>query len=164
MKENKTTIDEMVQSEGWKKMMNRMDLYCSFLLCALIIFFLTGYTNNRNFRLLTLSTLMIMATIGFFMAFNKFQSESTILSKLFYKVYGMGLSISFITLLAVQQVWKLPTELFSIVSIILLFVSLILGIREIRAGNRNNLNWKFFTRIIIALIPIIYLIIQKISL
>jgi hypothetical protein len=161
MEENKVTMNELVQSEGWKKFMNKMDLYCLIFLGFIIVMIIVGYTDNKTFRLLSTITLMSLATTSFFIAYNKFESESNILSKWFYKIYGLGLSLGFLTVLFIQQSWKFPIDIFSVISAIMLIISLVLGLREITGENKNKLNWILFIRLIVAMVPLIYLMIKR---
>jgi hypothetical protein len=161
MDENKITMDELVQSEGWKKFIKKMDLYCLIFLGAIIIMIAVGYTDNKTFRLLSTITLMTLAITSFFIAYNKFESESNILSKWFYKIYGLGLSFGFITVLFILQNWKFPIDIFSVISAIMLIISLVLGFKEITGENKNKLNWIFFLRLFVALVPLIYLMIKR---
>lgn len=160
MEDKKITMDELVQSEGWKKFMNKMDLYCAIFLGILFLMIITGNTDNKIFRLLSHITLITLAATSFFIAYNRFESESGILKKWFYKIYGIGLSLGFVTILYMQRNWKFPIEIFSIVSVFMLVVSLILGIKEVNNENKNKLNWIYFLRLFIALVPLIFYIIK----
>jgi peptidoglycan/LPS O-acetylase OafA/YrhL len=161
MEEKKVTMEEIVQSEGWKKFINKMDLYCLAFLVAIFFMIVFGSTDSKYFTLLLTITLMTLAITSFFIAYSKFESESKMLSKWFYKIYGLGASLGFITILFIQENWKFPEEIFSIVAAVLLIISLILGLREITGENKNKLNWKYFLRLFIALAPLIYLMVKK---
>jgi hypothetical protein len=161
MEEKKATMEEIVQSEGWKKFMIKMDRNCLILLGVLIVMIIIGYTDNKTFRLLSTITLMTLALTSFFIAYNKFDSESQVLSKWFYKVYGLGLSLGFITILFILQNWNFPKNIFSAISAIMLIMAFLLGLREITGENKNKLNWIYFLRLSVALIPLVYLIIIK---
>ena len=158
MENKKASMDEIVQSAGWKKFMEKLDLYCSVLIGILIIMIIMGYTNNKNFRLILMITLLTMATTSFFMAYLKFESESSALSKWFYKIYGLGLSIGFVSILFVMQHFKYPIGKIVIpAAILLMSVSFFLGLREVSGENKNKLNWIYFLRLSLGLFPLIYL-------
>jgi hypothetical protein len=161
MEEKKVTLDEIVQSEGWKKFINKMDLYCTVFLVAIFFMIVFDLTDSNYFNLLLTITFITLAITSFFMAYTKFESESEMLSKWFYKIYGLGASIGFITILFIQENWKFPREIFGIAAGLLLIISLILGLREITGENKNKLNWKYFLRLFVALVPLIYLMIIK---
>ena len=97
----------------------------------------------------------------FFIGFHKFESDSKILSYMFYKIYGFGLAIGFTTLLYIHLHWPWPKEIMLTLSITLILISVLLGIRERLGANNNHIDWKYFLRILIALIPLIYVIMQN---
>jgi len=110
MEEKKVTLEEIVQSEGWKKFINKMDLYCFAFLVAILFMIVFGLADSKYFTLLLTITLMSLAITSFFIAYNKFESESKMLSKWFYKIYGLGASLGFITILFIQENWKFPKK------------------------------------------------------
>jgi|WetSurMetagenome_2_1015567.scaffolds.fasta_scaffold574947_2 hypothetical protein len=161
MEQQKISMDELVQSAGWKKFMNKLNLYCAILVGILILMILLGYTGNRNFRMISMVTLMTLATTSFFMAYLKFESESKALSKWFYKIYGLGLSLGFVDTLYIVLHYNFPAGKVLIpIAIIFMSVSLFLGLREISGENRNKLDWQYFLRLSIGLFPLVYLFIK----
>jgi succinate dehydrogenase hydrophobic anchor subunit len=161
MEDNRLTIDELVQTDAWKKFMMKLEIGGAIFLGITIIMIIAGYTDNGNFRIILSMTLTVLSVFCFFLGFHKFDSESKILSYLFYKVHGYGLFLGFITILFIRNNWPYPKDIMTIVSIILILISLLLGMREKINENKNNLNWRYFIRIFVALIPLIYIIIQK---
>jgi hypothetical protein len=94
------------------------------------------------------------------MAFLPFESNSKLLSNVFYKIYGLGLALGFNSILFRLEKW--PTFPVMIpLSISLIIVSLFLGVLEKQGENKNMLDWKYFVRLFIALIPLIYIAINK---
>jgi hypothetical protein len=162
MENQKATMDEIIQSAGWKKFMEKLDLYCAILLGVLVIMMVLGYTGNKNFRFISLVTLLTLATTSFFMAYLKFDSESKVLSKLFYKIYGIGLSLGFINILFIKQLFKFPFgNVVTPFAILLMSISFFLGLREVSGENKNKLNWIYFLRLSLGLFPLIYLYIKN---
>lgn len=149
------TMDELVQTENWKKFMNKMDLFGIILLVISIILIVAGFKFER-FVQIYITTLSLLSIIGFFIGFSKFNSESKVLSFVFYRIYGYGLALGFATLMLVLLSFELPLKTMIIISIIMLSTSLILGLRERMSENTNNIDWKFFLRIFIALLAIFY--------
>jgi len=161
MNENKIPLNELVKTEAWGKFIRKMELYASILIGVIVLLILLGYTTNDNFRLLLIVTLGSSATTCFFIGLNSFKSDSEILSNLFYKIHGFGLSLGFVTLLFITIGWPYPKEIMIILSISLIVISLLLGIREKNGENKNNIDWRYFLRIFVALVPLIYLTIQN---
>lgn len=161
MENKKLTIEELVQTEEWNRFMKKLEIFSAIFLGIVVLMNITGLTHIKIFGLILTLTLSTLSISCFFTGFQKFNSESKILSFLFYKIYGFGLSIGFMTLLFIKQKWPYPNDLLAIISAILIVISLILGIREKINENTNNIDWKYFLRIIIALIPLIYLMTQK---
>jgi len=161
MQNKKLTIEELVQTDEWNKFMKKLEIFSAIFLGIIILMIVAGLTHIKSFGLILTMTLSTLSISCFFTGFQKFNSESKILSFLFYKIYGFGLSIGFMTLLFIKQKWPYPNDLLAIISTILIVISLILGIREKTSENANDLDWKYFLRIFIALVPLIYLMTQK---
>ena len=65
------------------------------------------------------------------------------------------MSIGFITLFFIKQKWPYPSNILALISIALMVIFLILGIREKTSENTSNIDWKYFLRIFVALVPLI---------
>ena len=161
MEENNLSISEIVKTEGWKNFSKRLELYTAILLVIIIIMWIAGLSKNSLFGVIFPAAMMTLAVLCFFIAFNLFESESKIMRFLFFRIYGFGLSIAFVCLLFIRQNWPFPKEIMAVVSALMILVSLILGLREVSGENINKIDWKYFTRIIIALIPLSYYLIQE---
>lgn len=157
----KYTMDEIVRSEGWKIFMDRLHVGIAILLgVSLLIIGIERKLDERSTYILSL-TLSTLATTCFFIGYEKFESRSKILSYLFYRVYGYGLTLGFVTLLFILQHWPWPKEIMLMLSVSMILTSLILGIQEIMGENRNKIGWLYFVRILMALAPLIYLALKK---
>jgi hypothetical protein len=161
MENRKLSIGELVQTDNWKRFMKKLEIISWILLGAVLLMKVVGYSENENFRLILTMTLTTFSILCFFIGLSKFDSDFRMLSILFYKIYGFGLSLGFITLLFIQTALPYPVELMTIISTIIIIISLFLGIRERLSENKNNINWLFFVRIFVALIPLIYFIIES---
>jgi hypothetical protein len=156
MKNQQMSISDIVQTEGWKQFMKKLEIAAFVLLILSYILHISGLAAKFPTGTINTLSLNTFAVVCFFMAFNTFQSESKVLSFLFYKIYGFGLSIGFIASLFLIQKWPFPSIAFMIVSIIASAISLILGFREKRGENVNKINWVFFVRIAILMITVLY--------
>ncbi|HEY4789668.1 MAG TPA: hypothetical protein VIH57_26645 [Bacteroidales bacterium] len=161
MENKKMSIEEMVQTDEWKRFTKRLDLFSAILLVVIILLLAAGFSIHGRFRILLTLALSTLSVTSFFTAFQKFNSEFRLLSFLFYKIYGLGLALGFITVLFTLQKWPYPGDLLSIISVIMISVSLILGIREKMSDNANHIDWKYFLKILIALVPLVYMMIWK---
>jgi len=161
MEEDKLSIQELVRTEGWKIFSKKLELYTAILLGITIVLWIAGFSHKHPFAMLLTASLTSMAILCFFMGFNIFESDSKIISFLFYKLYGFGLAIGFITVLFIHQHWPGANEIMLLLSTGMILISSILGIREIMGENKNNIDWKYFARIILAFIPLFYYIIHS---
>jgi hypothetical protein len=161
MEEKKMTISELVQTDDWKKFMKKLEIFSAVFLGIIILMIALGFTTNKSFGLILTLTLSTLSITCFFTGFQNFNSESKILAFIFYKIYGFGLALGFMTLLFIKQKWPYPNDLLAIISTILIVISIILGIRERTSEKANNIDWKYFLRIFVALVPLIYMMIQK---
>jgi len=161
MENEKITIEELVQTEGWKKFTKRLELYSAIFFAATIIMMLVGYTENGLYRQILVMTLGLFTILCFFLGFSNFISESRIFSVIFYKIYGWGLSLTFIISIVIQLEFGFPKETMTILVLIMLSLSTLLGIRERMSENINGINWLYFTRIIIAAMTLLYFVLLK---
>ena len=139
--------------------MNRLDLISYISWGILFIMVMLG-GHIPLFYMINTFTFSTLSIIGFFIGFIKFDSDSKLLSFMFYKIYGFGLAIGFITIMFTIQHWPIPITIMTILSIIMILISLILGLRESMSENKNKIEWKYYIRIFMAIIPLIYLIIK----
>lgn len=152
------TIHELVQTEAWKKFMQKLELASAILIVITLILWLIGHSGPFLGLGMTI-TLSTLALVSFFMAFLPFESNSKILSLIFYKIYGFGLAIGFNAILFTVQKW--PTFPVMVpLSISLIIVSLFLGVLEKQGENKNMLDWKYFARLFIALLPLLYIAVK----
>ena len=154
-------ISELVQSEGWIKFSKRLELISASFFAITIIMLVAGYTENNLYRQILTMTLGFFAILSYFIGFNNFNSESKIISFIFYKIYGYGLSITFLTSIFIYLDFKFPKEIVIITSVVMLSTSTLLGIKEKMSENINNINWLYFIRIIIAVTTFLYMITLK---
>ncbi len=158
MENKEMTIKELVQSEGWINFSKRLENYSAILLGVIVLMLIAGYSESKNFNLILTITLTMLSILCFFIGFQTFDSESKVLTYWFYKIYGFGLAIGFLTLLFISQDWSFPKEILTVLSTVFIFVSLFLGFKEKTSGNKNSLDWKYFLRLFIALIPLLYVL------
>jgi FlaA1/EpsC-like NDP-sugar epimerase len=157
-------IYEIVQSEGWKKFSEKLELYSSVILVIAILLLLFGESGKNASETMFTISLSTLSVTSFFMGFKKYESELKFLKKYFYQIYGFGIALGIITILFIIQNWPSSKESMAGLSLIFILTSLILGIREKNKGNINNLDWKFFTRIGLTAIPLmIFLLITLIK-
>jgi hypothetical protein len=161
METKKTPISEVIKRESRKKFLKVLEIYSVILLMAYFIVIITGNINIGISRVLESCTLSFLALYCYLIGWSNFVSESKFLTYWFYKIHGFGLSIGFITILFFRFHWPLPKDITTILSAVLIFISLLLGIREKSGENINHIDWKYFLRILVGLTPIIYLIIQQ---
>jgi len=161
MEENKLTMEELVQTEGWKNFNRKLELYTSILLAVILILWTLGLSKNNSFNMILTATLGTLTILCFFQGFSIFESESKLMSYLFYKIYGFGLAAGFMSLLFIYQKWSYPKELMAILATLLILISLVLGLRELSGENKNRINWKYFLRIFVALIPLLFYLVPK---
>ena len=159
--ENKNlTFKELVQTENWRKFIKRLEITSAIMIVILVIMIITKYVDNSNFRILLKITLPTLAIYCFFIGFNRFDSESKTMSYLFYKIHGFGLAIGFFTSDFIISRIPYPKDIMIILSLILICITLVLGIREILRANKNKIDWKYFLRILLAMIPLGYILLN----
>lgn len=151
----------MVQTPDYKKFTLKLETYGAIALGFTIVFYITRIQGQRFTSLSTIMTLTNFALIGFFVGFLRFKSESPLLSNVFYKIHGFGMSVCFIDILLYYQKYPFPYKIVGLVSFFALLISLVLGVLEVRKGNENKINWRYFARIVIALLPLTYIIIYN---
>jgi hypothetical protein len=152
------TIQKLVQTEGWKTFMQKLELVSTILLVVTLLLRLVMHKVPFWGLVITL-TLSTLAIVSFFMGFLPFESSSKLLSNIFYKIYGLGLALGFNTILFTLEKWPTFPAMIPL-SISLIIVSLFLGVLEKQGENKNMLDWKYFVRLFIALIPLVYIVIK----
>lgn len=150
------TFKELVETPDWKKLMKRLERYSIVGLAITLLFIIFDLKFAKVLLILTLS---IYATFNFFKAFENFESNSRIISLLFYKIYGYGLSLACVTVMFGMMNWPHPKEIWMIASLLSIGISGFLGYREMSGENINKINWMFFARLLIALLLFLYLLV-----
>lgn len=156
MERNKLTISDMLETDEMKKLIRKLEIISVALLGIIILMIVFGFTTNESFGLILTLTFTILSLNCFFIGFKSFNSESKILSLLFYKIYGFGLALGFMSLLFIRQKWSYSNDPLLYISFTMITFSLVLGVREKMDGNKNNIGLKYFLRIFIALLFLIY--------
>lgn len=152
MERKQMTIDELVESEGWKKFTKNLEIYGSIAGAAgLILHFIKGPYAGM---ILTLS-LTTLAIVYFYMAFMKAEFPSRVLSNLFYKLYGLGLSISMVTILFILNHWPAAQSEMLVISLTLTLANFILVFMA-RPGFERKVLILLNTRLVITLVLLVY--------
>ena len=157
MTKSSQNVKEIVQSAGWQSFFIKLENICALILVLAILFNFAVKPNSEFLVNISFSALTTLVVMYFFLIYYKYSSDSEFLQLIFYRVYGFGLSLGFLTIIAIIHQWPLPVEIMSISSLILLSISILLGIREEVIKNRKKLNWRYFARIIATAIAILYL-------
>ena len=154
MARKQMTVDELVQSEGWKKFTKNLEIYGS--IAGAVGFILHFIKSPYATMLLTLS-LTTLAIVYFFMAFLKADFPSRALSYVFYKLYGFGLSISLVTIMFILNHWPAAHLEMLIISFALTLANFILVFMARPGFERQSLSL-LNTRLVITLVLLVYCI------
>jgi uncharacterized membrane protein YjjP (DUF1212 family) len=140
------TIEQIIESEGWRKFMLNLEKLSSLVLLAGLVLFVVK--DNPNILLILGFT--TLALIYFFEGFKELKSNTT-LSNSFFKIYGWGLAISSVSMMFTLMKW--PINSYSIViSMVIVLVSILLGFKLRNDNNKNVIDKFYFIRLAIALL------------
>ena len=134
-------------SEKGKRWVKNVEIAGGILLSLALIFKSFHIIYGNIFITVSLSAFIdIFIIIGFY----KFDSDSKILSALFYKTYGFGLAFATLKLLALLNHWDLFVNIYWLIAISFpIILSLIFGISESLGENKNRIDGRYFLRIIL---------------
>ncbi len=160
MNENRQSFKDLVESKPYKNFMKKMEILALIAIALYIIMAITGFGEKQSISSLVITGGGTLLIIYFFFNFKKYPSESKIVSHYFYKIYGIGLSLGVINTLFMYLHFPMPYKIVSAISIVLLIVSLILGFKAYNNQTEKIIDWKFFARIALVLIPLAYFTIR----
>jgi hypothetical protein len=159
--ENKPmNIAELVASDGWKAFTKKLELIGSVVFGAALVMYLAKIHGSGTFLTLGGSTL---AVVYYFEAFKTFHSSSKLLSSVFFKIHGLGLSFSWIFVLFTLEHWPLPKTVFFFGSLIALLVSLLIGLRLNNQEEHPEITKLYFIRLMVALAMIVFVYLKYIQ-
>jgi len=156
MDDKNLTIKEIIESEGWKDFTKKLEIIGAIVsLIGLVTVIINKNIDSVGF--LFALGFLTLAINYFYFGFKQYESESRIISLLFYKVYGFGLSIASITALFIIEKWPYPKQEMIILAIILHVISISIGLKERSEGRKDK--WLiYFIRPTISIIVLIYLL------
>jgi hypothetical protein len=149
------TITELVQSAGWKSFTKKLELF-SYLFFIIVIFLISiDYSNTDLISMLLTVSATTLSIVYFFSSFIPYKSDSKLKSKIFYKIYGYGLSVSWITILFELNDWPSTDNVMIVFSILGIVVSTILGLLE---RKEKKMIQFYFIRLLIPFIIILVIL------
>ena len=148
------TINELIESEGWKSFISRLEkIGALVLLFGLVLYALK--VNPDITSVLIVCGFSALAMIYFFDGFKELKPTNAISSS-FFKIYGWGLAISCVSCMFTINKWPI-NEYSLIISMILVLVSILLGLKFKDDENKNLIDKFYFIRLIIALVVLCFI-------
>jgi hypothetical protein len=149
-------IHELIESKSWKTVISKLEIISSLLLLVGLVLF---YLNNSPNVLLIIG-FSALAIVYFFDGFKELL-PSNLISSSFFRIHGWGLTISCVSMLFTLMNWRIDRHSL-IISMIILFVSLLLGLKFRNEENKGFIDKFYFIRLVIALFLLCFVYFSKV--
>jgi hypothetical protein len=142
-------INKIIESEGWKSFVSKLEKFGALTLLFGIVQ-LALKNNPDKLNVLLICGFSTLAIVYFFYGFKELTPANAISSS-FFKIYGWGLAISCVSLMFTLMEWPIDKNSL-IISIVIVLVSILLGLKLRNDENKNLIDKFYFIRLVIALI------------